>query len=138
MITSSLLEGIEEAAEGILVLVDGLQEPEFRRSRLTRREVRRLLADMAAALEALGASWDVQAAHALPEIDWDGWRATARRLRAMPSQPPAAADADAEADEAAWFAATSMVPATLSWLRLYRRTQPALFAFRAPGPPSAR
>lgn len=128
MITSSLLEGIEEAGEGVLVLVDGLQEAEFLRSRLARHEVRRLLGEIAGALVALGSSWDVQAAQALPEIDWDGWKTTAKALSA-----PAPTG-----DEATSFAATAMVPATLSWLRLYRRTQPELFAFRPPGPPSHR
>lgn len=128
MITSSLLEGIEEAGEGVLVLVDGLDEDEFLRSRLTRQAVRGQLATIAQALEALSSAWDVQAAHALPEIDWGGWQGLGRVLQGRA----------ADSDEAAWFAATSMVPATLSWLRLYRRTQPSLFTFRAPGPPSAR
>jgi hypothetical protein len=66
---------------------------------------------------------------AMPEIDWAGWRAFALVLREdAPSR-----------DAAAWFAARSLVPATLSWLRVYRRAEPRLFEFNlapeAPGAP---
>jgi hypothetical protein len=55
----------------------------------------------------------------MPEIDWEGWRSTRRLL-----DPPGA-----QRDEALWFAARSLVPATLTWLRLYRRTHPQLFTY---------
>ncbi|WP_304011570.1 hypothetical protein [Methyloversatilis discipulorum] len=55
----------------------------------------------------------------LPEIDWAGWSLLARTL---PDQGPAS-------DDTLWFALTSLVPATLMWLRLYRQREPELFAF---------
>lgn len=115
-VTAAMLQLIEEAGQGVLVLMDGLLEEEFARSRLTRTEVLRQLGQIADALDALPDS----AQQAMPEIDWAGWR----RL-ALAMQSPAMAQ-----DDAAWFAATSMVPATLGWLRVYRRAQPGLFFFR--------
>ena len=125
MFTAPLIMLIEEAGEGVLLLVEDLQEPEFLRSRLTRTEVLRLLRTMADTLAALR-----QAARAaMPEIDWEGWRGTALALGGE----------GAARDDAAWFAARSLVPATLSWLRLYRRSEPALFDYRPePGAHTAR
>ena len=115
MIGAAMLKLIEETGQGVMVLVDGLQEMEFARSRLTRGEVQRLLGLMADTLDALRLATQ----QAMPEVDWAGWRSTALGLRS-----PALAQ-----DDAAWFAATALVPATLSWLRVYRRAQPALFDF---------
>ncbi len=116
MITAAMLNLVTEAGEGALVLADGVSPDELERSRLTRSEVARQLLLMADTLGNLSAG----AQEAMPEIDWAGWRATAQQLRAP-------RDAG---DDALWFALRSLVPATLSWLRLYRRTEPALFAFR--------
>jgi uncharacterized protein with HEPN domain len=117
MITAAMLKTIEEAGEGVLVLIDGLLEQDFVRSRLTRHEVRRQLLLIAGTLDALPET----SRRAMPEIDWPGWRTVGQAL-----QTPGPA-----ADEAAWFAARSLVPATLSWLRVYRVSEPALFDFRA-------
>lgn len=116
MITAAMLKLIQQSGEGILVLVDGLEEQEFCHSRLTRQEVRRLLATMADTLQALPEATQ----QAMPELDWPGWRTV---MLALASPPPSG-------DEAAWFAARALVPATLSWLRVYERAEPALFAFR--------
>ena len=115
MIHAAMLSLIQDCGEGVLVLVDGLQPGELLRSRLTRAEVQRQLAQMAGALGALAP----EARRALPEIDWDGWLATERALLTP----------GAEQDDALWFAASSLVPATLLWLRVYRESQPALFAY---------
>lgn len=112
-----MLNLIQECGEAVLVLTDGIEESEFLRSRLTREESRRQLHTLADTLENLPP--DVRAA--MPEIDWEGWRGT---RTAMDTPGP-------QRDEALWFAARSMVPATLSWLRLYRRTHPALFTYWA-------
>lgn len=115
MITAAMLHLIHDAGEGVLVLVDGLDEADFQRSRLTRHEVRRQLQLLADVLEALPPA----AREAMPEVDWAGWRSVALALAS-----PALAQ-----DDAAWFAARSLVPATLSWLRVYRQGSPALFDF---------
>lgn len=118
MITTAMLQLIEQAGEGVLVLIDDLDEADFRRSRLTRHEVRRQLALIAGTLDGLPDG----ARAALPEIDWPGWRLVAQALaQASPASPAS--------DEAAWFAARSLVPATLSWLRVYRQSEPGLFSF---------
>jgi len=116
MITAAMLALIEEAGAAVLVLVDGVEELEFARSRLTRFEVVRQLLVMADLLDSLPDS----AQRAMPEIDWAGWRLVALTLRSK-NRPQA---------DTAWVAATAMVPATLSWLRVYRRAEPALFEFK--------
>lgn len=113
-----MLKTVVESGEGVLVLVDGLEEGEFRRSRLTRTEVLRLLRLVADTVAALPEA----ARDAMPELDWAGWRGAGLAF---------AGGEGADRDDALWFAARSLVPATLSWLRVYRREQPALFAFTA-------
>jgi uncharacterized protein with HEPN domain len=115
MITAPMLNLIQESGEAILVLTDGVEESEFLRSRLTREEARRQLVTLADTLEHLPG----EARQALPEIDWDGWRST-RTLMDTPGT---------QRDEALWFAVRSLVPATLSWLRLYRHSHPTLFTY---------
>lgn len=116
LITAAMLQLIQSAGEGVLVLVDALDEADFQRSRLTRAEVQRQLGLMADTLAGLPEA----ARQALPEIDWAGWRGLTHAL-ATPGRV---------ADEASWFAAHALVPATLSWLRVYRRDAPELFAFK--------
>lgn|GEM_PF-865663 len=112
--TGALLGLIEQAAQGVLVLCEGLARDELLGSRLTRTEVSRQLSTLTLSATQLDAA--VQAA--MPELDWAGWAALAPRLRA-PSGP--------ELDEALWFAVESLVPATLLWLRFYRQQQPRWF-----------
>lgn len=113
MITAPLLHLIQNAGEAVLTLTEGLALVDLQRSRLTRAETKRQLQSLASALcdapDALR--------HQMPEIDWAGWRAT--RL-ALPTP-------GAQQDEALWFAVQSLVPATLSWLRVYRQDHPELF-----------
>jgi len=119
MITAAMLTVIQQAGEGVLVLLDDLDEADFRRSRLTRHEVLRQLGLIAGVLQSLQAQAKAQSA--LPEIDWAGWQAVAGAL----------ARPDDTLDDTAWFAARSLVPATLSWLRVYRQSSPELFDFTA-------
>lgn len=113
--TAALLHLIESAGEAVLTLTETLEEAEFRRSRLARPEVHRQLCTLADTLTALPPAL----LQAMPEIDADGWRAARRGF-----------DAEGPArDDALWFAVRSQVPATLSWLRVYRQSQPALFAY---------
>ncbi len=117
MFTAPLFKLIEEAGEGVLLLLEDLQEAEFLRSRLTRLEVLRQLHTMADTLGAL----PPEVRTAMPELEWDGWRSAAAAMAAE----------GAQRDETAWFAARSLVPATLSWLRVYRDAEPAMFEYRA-------
>lgn len=112
--TSALLALIEQAGMAVVTLAEGLEEAELRRSRLTRAELLRQLRVLAASAMAVPAA----ARADMPELDWDGWRALSLRLQA---------DHGEDVDEALWFAVSSLVPATLLWLRVYRRSQPGLF-----------
>ena len=113
MITAPLLQLTWNAGEAVLTLTEGLPEADLLRSRLTRAETQRQLQRMA---EALSDAPDALR-HLMPEIDWAGWRATRLAL----------ANAGAQQDEALCFAVRSLVPATLSWLRVYQQSQPELF-----------
>lgn len=124
MISAAMLKIVEEGAEGVLVLVEDLEEAQFLRSRLTRQEVRRLLVQVAGTLRAM----PPEARLAMPELEWDGWLRVGHDLQAP---PPAG-------DDTAWFAVQSLVPATISWLRVYRQEQPAWFDLTAAPPSAAR
>jgi uncharacterized protein with HEPN domain len=117
MIHAAMLKLIQDCGEGVLVLVEGLAQDEFLRSRLTRPEVQRQLGLMAGTLASLSPA----AQAALPEIDWAGWRAFTV-VRGLPAEAR---------DDALWFAVSALVPATLLWLRMYQQSQPELFAFTA-------
>ena len=113
MITAPILKLTNEAGEAVMILTEGLQRSELLRSRLTRTEVLRQVLKLAVTLS--DASDTLR--HLMPEIDWAGWRATRLAL-------PVAGDRQ---DDALWFAVRSLVPATLSWLRVYRTERPELF-----------
>jgi hypothetical protein len=121
MISAPMLQLANEAGEAVLILTDDLQRDELLRSRLTRAEVRRQLLQLAGTLS------DVPDAlrHRMPEIAWDGWHAARMALQSHGGAPDAAGQA--AHDDAMWFAVQSLVPATLSWLRVYRNEQPGLF-----------
>lgn len=110
MWNAALLAAIEDAAAAVLTLTEGVEEAEFLRSRITRAETARQIDTIATALDGLSED----ARRAVPEIDWAAWRT----LRT------------AAADDTLWFAVRSLVPATLMWLRVYRRSQPELFQFK--------
>jgi uncharacterized protein with HEPN domain len=113
MLTAPMLQIIRDAGEAVLILTDGLSEPQLLGSRLTRHEVRRQLCTLADCLAGLS----VAAHAALPEIDWAGWRAARAVL-----------DIDGVAqDDALMFGVRSLVPATLTWLKVYEQAQPELF-----------
>ncbi|HLO96425.1 MAG TPA: hypothetical protein VK195_19110 [Burkholderiaceae bacterium] len=116
MLQAAMLQVIQEAGEGVLVLLDNVEAAEFRRSRLTRQEVLCLLRLMADTLQALPCA----TRQAMPEIDWGSWRSLQHGL-ASPAL---------DAVELSWDAAHGLVPGTLTWLRVYRRSEPALFDFK--------
>ena len=115
---SALLAIVDEAGRGVLTLTEGLAQDEFLRSRLTRAEVLRLTRHLAAGITEV----PVAARERLPEIDWAGWAALRGALDGL---------LRAAQDEALWFAVQSLVPATLLWLEVYRRDEPALFRMSA-------
>jgi hypothetical protein len=118
LVAAAMLKVIQDAGEGVLVLVDDVDEGQLLRSRLTRAEVQRQLLLMAGTLGALPPA----AQAAMPEIDWAGWRAAEMALSGGPG---------AQQDDALCFATRALVPATLSWLRVYRQGSPELFSFTA-------
>lgn len=113
---AALLQVIDAAGEAVLTLTESLTEAEFRRSRLTRHEVHRQLCTLADTLAALPPAL----LQGMPEIDAHAWRA-ARQAFALADETPR--------DDALWFAVQSQVPATLSWLRLYRQSHPQWFTY---------
>lgn len=120
MLNASLLSIIEEAGIAVLTLTEGLEKDEFLASRLTRAETRRqvkILSESAASLPP-------EAQTVLAEVDWSGWQTVARQLDDSVGADPHAAQ------EALWFAIRSLVPATLMWLRVYRKNQPEIFECR--------
>jgi uncharacterized protein with HEPN domain len=105
---------MEQAATAVLILVEGVEREPLLRSRLTRAEALRQLQQLADSAEQM----DPGTRAAMPELDWGGWSIL---------RPRFAAEAGAPLDEALWFACESLVPATLLWLRVYQKDQPALF-----------
>lgn len=114
IINSALLALIEQAGTDIAILIEGLEQGELLRSRLTRSEVLRQLKTLADSAAQLGSP----AQEAMPELDWSGWETMRTRFAAPPGDA---------LDEALWFACQSLVPATLLWLRVYQQGQPELF-----------
>jgi uncharacterized protein with HEPN domain len=113
MLNASLLSIIEEAGVAVLTLTEGLEADEFLASRLTRAETSRQLRIMSDA----AASLPPHIQTLLAEVDWDGWEAVAQQIDA----------GDAGEREALWFAVRSLAPATLMWLRVYRKSLPEIF-----------
>ncbi|MDO9032505.1 MAG: hypothetical protein Q7V09_18910 [Hydrogenophaga sp.] len=114
MLLSALLGLIQSACESVLILVEQLPREELMRSRLTRAEVQRQLATLAASV----AQIEPEQRATMPELDWSGWALMRVQLAGPPGET---------LDEALWFASQSLVPATLLWLRVYRQSQPDLF-----------
>ena len=113
MLNASLLSIIEQAGVAVLTLTEGLEKDEFLASRLTRAETQRQVK----IISECAASLPPQMQTMLAEVDWAGWHIVARQL---------GADKGAE-QEALWFAVSSLVPATLMWLQVYRKEQPEIF-----------
>lgn len=116
MLTGALLGILEESGTAIMTLVEGVEAEEFFKSRLTRQTVQRYLLGMSESAGNLGK--DVKA-H-VEEIDWAAWAALGRSLKGGDQ---------GQVNEAMWFAIQSLVPATLLWLRVYRKNEPKLFSY---------
>jgi uncharacterized protein with HEPN domain len=114
ILDSALLGLIEQAGTSIAILTEGLERPELLRSRLTRSEVLRQLSLLAASAADVEPAMRAQ----MPELDWAGWDRMGSRFSSKAREA---------LDEALWFSVSSLVPATLLWLRVYQQSQPALF-----------
>jgi len=116
IIPAALLANIVNAGTDALTLAEDMDEAAFRRSRLARAEMARLVGIMATNLADLP---DAQR-QLFAELDWTTWRAVPEQLGADPTTR----------DEALWFAIRALVPATLMWLRVYKESAPQLFEFQ--------
>jgi len=114
LLSSAQLAILEDAGSAILTLTDGIEPQEFFASRLTQQEVlrqTRIMAETAANVaDALK--------RRMPEVDWAGWFVLHSQL---------VGQGGFERD-ALWFAVRSLVPATLLWLRVYRKEVPEAFS----------
>lgn len=116
--TSALLGIVEQAGLAVAILTENLSEDELLRSRLTRAEVQRQLVTLADCLVQLAPTLQT----ALPDMDWEGWH----NLHGVLHGPPGRAQ-----DDGLWFASSALVPATVLWLRVYRKEKPELFRMTA-------
>lgn len=114
MYTAALLKTIEEAGVDVLTLIEGLDDVELLGSRLTRQEVARQLRLFTEAAAAL----PDEVRQGMPEVDWAGLGAAGGAL---------AGPGGVALDDALRFACRSLVPATLMWLRVYRKQHPRWF-----------
>ena len=115
LLSAPLIGLIQEAGEAVLTLTEGLAQGELLSSRLTRAEVTRQLEVMASALRRMPPAL----MQAMPEVDWAGWRGVEVSLR----------EAGPAREDALWFGVSALVPATLSWMRVYRQSSPELFNY---------
>jgi len=115
MLNGALLGILEDAATAVLTMTEGLEQEEFFASHLTRQEVLRQLRSMSDSVGNLPAATRAQ----LAEIDWAAWSVLGLELK----------KAENHGREVIWFAIQSLVPATLLWLRVYRKHQPQMFSF---------
>ncbi len=114
IVSGALLKIIEESCESILTLTEEVEPEEFFNSRITQQEVMhqiRTIADSASNL-----SFDIK--NKMAEIDWAGWHFLQNQL---------AVTGGFERD-ALWFSIKSLVPATIMWLRVFRKSTPEFFA----------
>ncbi|MFZ3087027.1 MAG: hypothetical protein WA123_03075 [Methylotenera sp.] len=114
ILSSAMLGILEEAGESILILTEGLEPEQFFDSRITQQEALRQMTVMAGI--AVKVPDDIK--QKMIEIDWTGWSLLSVQL----------AMADGSAREALWFGVRSLVPATLMWLRVFRKSAPELFS----------
>lgn len=116
--TSALLGIVEQAGLAVVTLVENLSEEELLRSRLTRAEVLRQLVTLADSLAQLASTLQTT----LPDLGWDDWQGMLGVLHGPPGRA---------LDDALWFASNSLVPATVLWIRVYRKEKPELFRMTA-------
>jgi hypothetical protein len=114
IVHSALLGIIEQSGMAIATLIEEQTREDLLRSRITRAEVLRRLKALAASAGDMPAA----ARASMPEVEWATWDVMRTHLNAPAGGP---------LDDALWFACESLVPATLLWLRVYRKSEPQLF-----------
>lgn len=114
LLSGALLGILEEAGTSVLILTEGVEPEEFFSSGLTQQEV---LKQMRVMTET-AANLPPELKHKIAEIDWAGWSVLNMQLTV----------AGGFERDALWFAVRSLVPATLMWLRVYRKDAPELFS----------
>lgn len=119
MLSCLLFAIMEEAGTAVMILTENVEREEFLSSHLTRAEVQRQLLIVADA----SAQVETRVRELTAELDWEAWDKVKRELRQHSGHPSPAID------ELVWFAVRALAPATLIWLKNYRKNQPKLFAF---------
>lgn len=114
LFSGALLGILEEAGLAVLTLTEGVDPEEFFASRITQHEVLRQMRVMAET----AANVPEELKRQMPEIEWAGWVVLDTQLKV----------AGGFERDALWFAVRSMVPATLMWLRVYRKNTPDVFS----------
>jgi len=117
ILSSAMLGIIEEAGQAVLIMTDGLEPEEFFDSRITKYEVLRQITVMART--AVNVPHEIK--YKMVEIDWAGWSVLKTQLTM----------GDGFNRDALWFGVRSLVPATLMWLRVFRKNAPELFSLIA-------
>jgi len=114
VLSGAMLGILEETGLALLTLTEGVEAEEFFASRLTQHEVLRQMRTM---VETANNVPD-ELKHKMLEIDWAGWSVLGMQLKV----------AGGFERDALWFAVRSLVPATLMWLRVFRKDAPELFS----------
>lgn len=117
IVSGAMLGILEESGQEVLILTEGLEPEEFFDSRITQYEVRRQMTVMAETANNVPADVKRQ----LVEIDWAGWSVLSAQLSMT----------NGSERDAIWFGVRSLVPATLMWLRVFRKNFPELFSLTA-------
>lgn len=114
ILSSAMLGVLEETGESILILTEGLEPEQFFDSRITRQETFRQMTVMAG----IAVKVPEEFKRKMSEIDWAGWSLLSVQL----------AVSNGSERDALWFGVRSLVPATLMWLRVFRKSIPELFS----------
>lgn len=114
LLTGAQLGILEESGMAILTMTEGIEPEEFFASRITQQEVLNQLRVMTETAANVSNELKVEMA----EVDWAGWSVLNLQLTM----------AGGFERDALWFAVQSMIPATLMWLRVYRKNSPELFS----------
>ena len=116
MLDAAMLLSLDEVCTNVLILAEGLEKDEFLSSRLTRAEVKHQILTMTG----LAKNISPAICNTMPELDWAGFELLTFQI----------GQGGIAENEAIWFAVTSLIPATLMWLRIYKKDNPSLFSLK--------